>query len=163
MVSATNKIYAMRTSIVGSIGVIGINPDVKGLLNKLGIKIEMMKVGQYKVMLTPFAPTSEEAKEKYMKILENSYAVLKNSVSDNRKLTAENLELSTNGEICTAIRAQEIDLIDKFSPFDEALEDIVKTYQLKPKLRLLEPHRFLFERMFMSNSFLELIYKLFNM
>ena len=163
MASATNKIYAMRTSIVGSIGVIGINPDVSGLMNKLGINIEMMKVGQYKDMLTPFAPTSEEAKEKYMKILENSYAVLKNSVSENRKLTPENLELSTNGEIFTAIRAQEIGLIDKIGTCDEALGDMAKTYQLKPKLKLLEPHRFLFERMFMSNSFQALIYRLFDM
>ena len=33
--SACTKIYAMNTSITGSIGVIGINPNVKELLNKL--------------------------------------------------------------------------------------------------------------------------------
>ncbi len=132
MASATNVIYAMRTSIVGSIGVIGINPNVSGLMEKIGVKIEMMKVGEYKDMLSPFSQTTDEAKQKYMVILENSYAVLKISVAENRNLTSENLEMSTNGEIFSAVRAQELGLIDKIGNFDEALSDLTKTYNIKP-------------------------------
>lgn len=163
MASAANKIYAMRTSLVGSIGVIGINPDVSGLMDKLGVKIEIMKVGEYKDMLTPFAPTTDEAKEKYTRILENSYAVLKGSISKNRSMTPENLELSANGEIFSSQRALELGLIDKVGTFEEALGDLTKTYNLKPKLKIIEPRRLLFERIFMSNSLQALLIRLFNM
>ena len=44
--SASTKIYAMSTSITGSIGVIGINPNVKELLNKIGIKMDIVKMGK---------------------------------------------------------------------------------------------------------------------
>lgn len=159
MASAATKVYSMSTTIVGSIGIIGINPDVTNLMEKLGVKIDIVKVGEYKDMLMPFSPISDTAREKYRDILKNSYSIFKNAVSENRKITGENLERVTNGEIFSAKKALELGLVDKIGTFDEVLEDMTKTYGFVPKLKNLEPHRSFFERVFTSNFVQTLILK----
>lgn len=163
MASPANKIYSLSTTIVGSIGIIGINPNVEGLMEKLGIKVDIMKMGEYKDMITPFSEITDNARTKYMQILENSYAIFKNAVSENRKLSAENLELSSTGEIFSANKALELGLIDKIGSFDDALNDISKTYGVSPRTRALEPHRAFFEKMMMSNSVQSILFRILGL
>ena len=58
--SATDHIVARKTSIVGSIGVLVQFPDVTGLMDKLGIKLEEVKSSPLKAEPSPFNPTTEE-------------------------------------------------------------------------------------------------------
>ncbi len=69
--------------------VIGIEPNVNQLMNKLGIKSKVLKVCGYKGMLNPFTESSAAAKDKYLAILEHSYTVFKNKINKNRQLSAE--------------------------------------------------------------------------
>ena len=56
-----DQIYAYRGSILGSIGVITIHPDISGLLAQYGVKVTTTKAGRYKDSSYPFrAMTLEE-------------------------------------------------------------------------------------------------------
>src|SRR5690606_398257 len=58
--SAADHIVARQTSIVGSIGVLIQYPDITGLMDKLGVKLEEVKSAPLKAEPSPFNPTTEE-------------------------------------------------------------------------------------------------------
>ncbi len=61
--SACRKIYTMNTSIIGSIGVIGINLNIKELLNMIGVRMDIVKMGEYKDILSPFSDSDMNRKK----------------------------------------------------------------------------------------------------
>lgn len=150
--SASSKIYAMNTSITGSIGVIAINPNVKELLNKIGIRMDIVKMGEYKDMMSPFADIDTVSREKYREILEYSYSVFKNSVAQNRGLSAENIEKVSTGEIFSPLSALNLGLIDKIGTYDDALNDLIKSHALGRKIRGYSPRKTMLERIVNSSA-----------
>lgn len=160
--SASTKIYAMSTSVTGSIGVIGMNPNVKELLNKIGVRMDIIKMGEYKDMLNPFSEIDSVGREKYKEILEFSYGVFKNSVAQNRGLSAEEIETVATGEIFSPSRALELRLIDKIGTYDDALSDMIKSYNLKRKMRIFSPRKTFLERMVSSSLMSTLMERILN-
>ena len=149
--SACTKIYAMNTSITGSIGVIGINPNIKELLNKIGVRMDIVKIGEYKDMLSPFSDTDADGKEKYKEILEYSYSVFKSSVAQNRGLSAEDVDKVATGELFSPLSALNLHLIDKIGNYDDALNDLTKSYGPGGKIRLYAPRKTMLERIVNSS------------
>lgn len=160
--SGSTKIYAMNTSIVGSIGVIGIAPNVNQLMNKLGVKVDVIKVGEYKDMLNPFTESSLAAREKYQAILEHSYNFFKNSITQNRKLSSEVIDKVSTGEIFSAPKALELGLIDKIATEEDAISDLAKEYGLKRKIREVSPRKSFMERLISSGMAFSFLTKILN-
>ncbi len=71
--SATDHIVARKSSIVGSIGVLVQFPDVTGLMDKVGIKLEEMKSSPLKAEPSPFNPTTEEERAMIRRMILDSY------------------------------------------------------------------------------------------
>ena len=57
-----DRIFARGNSIVGSIGVLVEYPNVSGLMDKVGVKLESIKSSPLKAAPNGFEPTSEEAR-----------------------------------------------------------------------------------------------------
>jgi protease-4 len=55
-----DKIMAHPTSVTGSVGVIFLQPRVTGLMDKLGLGVDVKKFGKNKDMGSPFRESSEE-------------------------------------------------------------------------------------------------------
>src|SRR5690606_33063546 len=66
--SAADHIVARQSSIVGSIGVLVQFPDVTGLMDKLGIKLEEVKSTELKAEPSPFNPTTEDERAMVRKL-----------------------------------------------------------------------------------------------
>ena len=71
--SAADHIVARKSSIVGSIGVLIQFPDVTGLMDKLGIKLEEVKSSPLKAEPSPFNPTTDEERAMVRKLILDSY------------------------------------------------------------------------------------------
>ncbi|MCK4988422.1 MAG: signal peptide peptidase SppA, partial [Desulfobacterales bacterium] len=56
-------ILAHPTSITGSVGVLFIRPDVAGLMDKIGIEVEVSKTGKNKDMGSPFRQATAEERQ----------------------------------------------------------------------------------------------------
>ena len=141
----------MNTSITGSIGVIGINPNVKELLNKIGVRMDIVKMGEYKDMLSPFSDTDTNGKEKYKEILEYSFSIFKSSVAQNRGLSAEGIDKVATGELFSPISALNLHLIDKLGNYDDAMNDLIMSFGLRGKVKLYAPRRPMIERIVNSS------------
>ena len=71
--SAADEIYVNPSSLVGSIGVIMPNYDVKGLLDKVGVEDRTMTAGKYKDILSMSRPLTDFEKQHVEGVLADTH------------------------------------------------------------------------------------------
>ncbi|WP_292647128.1 signal peptide peptidase SppA, partial [Mesorhizobium sp.] len=99
--SAADHIVARKTSIVGSIGVLIQYPDVSGLMDKLGVKLEEVKSSPLKAAPSPFKPTNDDERAMVRKLILDSYDWFVGIVAERRKMTREQALALADGSIFT--------------------------------------------------------------
>jgi protease-4 len=83
--SATDKIFADKASIIGSIGVRFDGFGVTGLMEKVGIENRSLAAGEHKRLMDPFAPADAEAqKHLQLHVLARTHEQFKKAVRDGR-------------------------------------------------------------------------------
>lgn len=153
MACACRKIYSLETSIVGSIGVISMVPNVKGLLDRVGVRVDIDKIGRYKDMNSPFGEPDKESSEKYHEILEEIFSVFRNSVKERRKFTDEEIGKIATGEVFAPRKAMEFRLIDGIGDIEAALDDMSRSYDTGKKTRSFAPKRPFVSRVIGTGAF----------
>lgn len=147
---SAEKIFAMRTSIVGSIGVISMSPDFSEFLGNLGIKMRINKIGKYKDINSPFRAMTEEESNIYNNIMKEVYSAFRDEVKKRRNLDEETMEKVANGLVFSAEQAKKNGLIDGISNLDAVL-DLLKSKAGTDSIKNLTPKKPFISRM-MSTS-----------
>lgn len=112
-------IIANPGTVTGSIGVINVNINLKGLYEKLGIEVDVIKSGEHKDMFHR-SLTSEE--EQLMQDISNeAYYQFIDEISRGRGLEEEAVKEIATGELFLGSQAKELDLIDRLGGLDEAV------------------------------------------
>ncbi|WOC15810.1 signal peptide peptidase SppA [Pseudochrobactrum sp. MP213Fo] len=110
---ASDHIIAHKTSMVGSIGVLFQYPDISGLMEKVGVKLESIKSSPLKAEPNPFSPTTPEARAMIDNTVKDTYDWFVGLVKERRPMiTADKLPALTNGSIYTGRQALQHQLID---------------------------------------------------
>ncbi|CDX32582.1 signal peptide peptidase SppA [Mesorhizobium sp. WSM4935] len=135
--SAADHIVARKTSIVGSIGVLIQYPDVSGLMDKLGIKLEEVKSSPLKASPSPFKPTNEDERAMVRKLILDSYDWFVGIVADRRKMTHDQALALADGSIFTGRQALANHLVDAVGGEQEAI-DWLATKGVDAKLKVVE-------------------------
>ena len=86
---ATNKIYANSGSLIGNIGVIMYSMNIENLLNKLGIKPNVIKAGKNKDLGSIFRKSTSEEKQILDSLLKDTHSIFIQAVQDNRNINKE--------------------------------------------------------------------------
>lgn len=120
--SAANKIYANRASLVGSIGVISAGFDASGLLDKIGVERRTFISGRNKAFLDPFSPMTDEATEKWQKVLDETHNQFIDAVKTGRGDRLTITEDVFSGMVFTGSQAFDIGLIDGLSSVNQLLD-----------------------------------------
>ena len=118
----------------GTLAVTGVRAEVtfyKDLLDKLGVKAEVMQMGDYKGTGEPFTRSSmsPEFRRDIELLLDDVYNQLIDTVAADRKLDRGHVKDLVDQGIFTASEAKEAGLIDRVAYRDEFLSDLAK--QLK--------------------------------
>ena len=138
---SADKIVAHPTTITGSIGVLALKLNVKGLFEKIGIEGETVKSGEKKDITSPFRPFSEEEKEIFQEIIDSLFQSFVNVVKTGRKdLSNKEIENITDGRIYTAKQALMLKMIDKIGYLEDAIELAKKETGLK-EAKVITYHR----------------------
>jgi len=135
--TATDHIVARKTSIVGSIGVLIQYPDVSGLMDKLGIKLEEVKSSPLKASPSPFKPTNDDERAMVRKLILDSYDWFVGIVAERRKMTREQALALADGSIFTGRQGVANRLIDAVGGEQEAV-DWLATKGVDAKLKVVE-------------------------
>lgn len=106
-------IMAHPTTITGSVGVIFVRPKLEGLMDKIGVSVEVAKSGEDKDMGAPYRPTTDHERELFQSLIQGYAARFHSLVEKHRDLTPENMELVKTARVFTADKALEIGLIDE--------------------------------------------------
>ncbi len=127
----SHKIYANPGSIIGSIGVILEAPNLKGLLDKIGVAPQVVKAGKYKEIGTPFRPWKEYEKKELYKVIKDTYDMFVADVAKARKLDIQKESEWAQAHIFTARQAKKIGLIDEIGTIYEAKQALIKLSGVK--------------------------------
>lgn len=129
---AADLIMASPTALVGSIGVIASNYNIKGLLDKVGVEARSIKSGKYKDFLSPVKEMTEEERLLMQAVVDSFHRRFVQIVAKSRpQLSQKKVEALANGEVYTADQAKELGLIDRVSYLDEVIDQVKGQLQLK--------------------------------
>jgi protease-4 len=117
-----NKIVALPTTMTGSIGVISAVINVEGLLEKLGIQIEIFKGGKYKDMYRGFREMTPEEEEIMQGMIDEYYEQFIDVVAEGRGLSEEEVRNLATGQLYSGTEAKELDLVDELGDLDTAID-----------------------------------------
>ncbi|TJU91051.1 MAG: S49 family peptidase, partial [Mesorhizobium sp.] len=135
--SAADHIVARKTSIVGSIGVLIQYPDVSGMMDKLGVKLEEVKSSPLKASPSPFKPTNDDERAMVRKLILDSYDWFVGIVAERRKMTHEQALALADGSIFTGRQGVANGLIDAVGGETVAI-DWLATKGVDAKLKVVE-------------------------
>lgn len=119
--SACNYVMANRGTITGSIGVIAMTPNLKGLFERLGIRMNVIKSGKYKDILSMHRDITPEEKELIQQLIDSSYNQFLKDVSLGRNLPIADIEPWADGRVMSGETALEHKFIDGIGTMEDAL------------------------------------------
>ena len=138
---AGDTIIAYPTCITGSIGVLAMKLNLRGLMDKVGVDDDMVKSGRWKDFWSPFRPASPKEKEMMQQIIDQFYRGFVDVVATGRKLSLQETRQAADGRIFTADQAKDLKLVDQLGYLDDALE-LAKTKAGLPKdAKVVRYHR----------------------
>ncbi len=118
---AARRIIAQRSSIVGSIGVITIRPQVQDLLEKIGVKISVTATGPLKGAGLPFREESELERQNNRAMIDAFFEHFIAIVAEGRHVTPERAREWATGEVFWGNQALEKGLVDELGELDRAI------------------------------------------
>jgi len=129
---AADKIFAYPNTITGSIGVFGLIPNMKGLLNKnLGITFDGVKTNPYADFIPVTRPLNDAEKAIMTREIEGIYSTFTTHVSEGRKMTVAQIDSIGQGRVWSGVDAKRIGLVDEFGGLNDAVKEAAKLAKLK--------------------------------
>lgn len=122
---AADEIYALPTTVTGSIGVITMLPDLRGLSDKVGFGMRVIKSGENKDLGSPWRDMTPEEKKIFQDMIDSMYQKFLSVILEGREskgLTREKLLTFADGRILRADEAKELGVIDGIAYPDEVIE-----------------------------------------
>jgi protease-4 len=124
-------IVAEPNTITGSIGVFGMFINAQELLNnKLGLKFEKVKFGEYSDLGSPDRAMTTAEKAIMQKMIDRIYDDFVSKVAVGRNLTKSQVDSIAQGRVWAGIDAKNIGLVDEFGGLKEAIAIAVKKANL---------------------------------
>ena len=133
------KIVANPGTITGSIGVISIIPDLEGLLDKLGVKLQTVKTGELKGTGLPNRPLSEPERQMLQELNQDLFNQFLGDVIQARSLGNDQIQAIKDSRVLTGRRALELGLVDKLGNFNDAVALAAELGQVEGRPQLVEP------------------------
>jgi protease-4 len=121
-----DEITAHPTTVTGSVGVIFMRPQVSGLMEKIGLGMDVTKSGKNKDMGSPFRSSTKEEEQLFQHLIDRLNARFMTLVKTHRKLTKKQIEEISTARIFIAEDALKVGLIDKICYIEEAISDAKK-------------------------------------
>lgn len=132
-----DRILAHPTTITGSIGVIMLLPKIDGLMEKLGVTVDVQKSGKNKDMGSPFRQPTAEERQILQHVTDELGRRFAGLVERHRKMNKERLAQVTTAKIFIASEAQAVGLIDEIGYLNDALSSARKLAGLSDNARVV--------------------------
>lgn len=129
--SPATRIIANPGTLTGSLGVIMEIPNIEGLLNKVGIKAEVIKSGKHKDIASAFRGIGKEEREILQGVLDDVHEQFIKAVAEGRKMLPEDVRKLADGRIFTGRQAKDAGLVDELGSIEDAIKVAAKLSGIK--------------------------------
>jgi signal peptide peptidase SppA len=127
--SIGTKITADKLAVVGSIGVITTHVDVSQMYADMGIKVTVLRAGEFKALGTPFEALDEKSKAKIEADLQTYYRAFTSTVAAHRNIS-EKVVLANmaDGREFIGKAALDAGLVDQIGGFDSVVNTLLSLH-----------------------------------
>jgi protease-4 len=126
-----SKIIANPGTITGSIGVIMEVPNLKGLLDKIGVRSEVIKSGKHKDIASVFRGIGDEERKIVQSVMDDVHEQFIKAVADGRHMPIEQVRKIADGRIFSGNQAKEVGLVDDLGDLEYAISEAAKMAGVK--------------------------------
>jgi protease IV len=109
---AADRIYAREGSITASVGVIFQSPRVTGLMDNVGVAMDVWRSGDLKARPSPLEETPPKAASHAQEMVDELFVMFLGMVEQRRVLPPESVTLIRDGRVVTGASALKLGLID---------------------------------------------------
>ena len=124
--ASANRIVANPGTTTGSIGVIMQMPNVKGFMDKLGIKSEVITSGKYKDIASPFRGIGKEERQILQSVMDDVHDQFIHAIAEGRKMPVEAVRKIADGSVFSGRQALKIGLVDELGNLEHAVKAAAK-------------------------------------
>jgi protease-4 len=117
-----HEIVAEPTTITGSIGVLGVLPNINRLSKRWGINAEQVTTNKQALQYSPFEPLTNSTRNEIKAGINQVYQTFLTRVADGRGMTKEEVHKIAQGRVWSGVEAEANGLVDHLGGLDLALE-----------------------------------------
>ncbi|MCD8567822.1 MAG: signal peptide peptidase SppA [Geovibrio sp.] len=129
--AACDRIFAMPTTITGSIGVIMQLSNYEKLMNTIGIKNFSLKSGEFKDIGSPDREMTEAEKQILMTTVMDMYEQFIEDIQKRRNMDEAVLRAQADGRVFTGKRAFDMGFVDNLGSRRDAFEEMKNELKLE--------------------------------
>jgi protease IV len=129
--AGADEIFALPTTITGSIGAFGILPTIDKVATKYGVNTDGVGTTKFSGQDTLLRPLSEDSKTILQKGIENTYAKFTELVAKGRKLPVSTVDEIGQGRVWPGGMAHQLKLVDRFGDLDDAIKSAAARAKMK--------------------------------
>jgi len=116
-----DRIFAEPTTITGSIGVFGVQIDVKKLANDFGLTFDVVKTGKFADAITITRPKTADELAVFQRMVDWIYGEFIGKVAESRNLPRATVEEIAQGRVWSGVEAKKLGLVDEIGGLDAAI------------------------------------------
>lgn len=133
-----DRIFAESSTVTGSIGVFGMQFDVKKLANDFGLTFDSVKTGKFADAITIARPKTDEELAVFQRMVDWIYGEFIKRVVEGRKLQRSVVEEIAQGRVWSGAEAKKLGLVDEIGGLDAAIAFAAGKAGLGSNYRLVE-------------------------
>lgn len=124
--TSADEIFAMPTTLTGSIGVVGGKFSARELWKKLGVNWEAVQWGENASMWSLNKPFSESEAAQFNAMLDQVYEGFTDRVAKGRGMSDEHVEKIARGRVWSGKSAHRVGLVDKLGGMKDAKDYVAE-------------------------------------
>jgi protease IV len=118
---AADTIVSNPGTLTGSIGVIFSFPNLQSLMDKVGIKMEVIKSGELKDVGSPTREMTPKERQMLQSVIDDTYNQFVDVVATSRHLEVDSVKALADGSVFTGRQAKRNGLVDKLGTLEDAI------------------------------------------
>ncbi len=117
-----DTVVANPGTLTGSIGVIMQFPVFEGLMDKVGIRLETIRSGEFKDVGNPGRSITPREEEMLQAVIDDTYEQFVDVVAEGRGIDRDSVMAFATGAIFTGQQALELGLVDVLGDYQDAID-----------------------------------------
>lgn len=124
--SQARQVFANETALVGSIGTFAVIEDYSGRAAQLGIKVHVIRAGQFKGSGQPGTEVTSEQLAEWQRIVNGLNEHFLRAVSAGRSMAMDRVREIADGRVHVGAEALRLGLVDRIQSFDQTISQARK-------------------------------------